>query len=129
VLSLNALPSTIIEWTVISSYFLAVLINILILSWFDLESDRNDGQQSFAIICGARTTRLMINVLFLVQSILLMGIAYILGNQVLLLLMMNGVLFYVSIKAEALKRNDNFRLLSDAIFLLPLLDLFLRRIF
>jgi hypothetical protein len=129
VLSLIGFPTAASEWFIISSFFLTVLINILLFSWFDFDADTRDGHQSFATVFGFTKTQRFISMLFVAQGLFQIAIAYLAGYQVFLLLSMNSILLLIFCKANSFRGNENFRLLGDAIFFFPLADLFLRRIF
>lgn len=127
---LNSIPAITSEWSVILSFFLTALINILLFSWFDHDADVCDGQQSFAIVFGRRHTQQFIKMLFIIQVILQPVIIYWSETpSAILLLSMNGVLLFISYNAARLKKNDTFRLAGDAVFFFPAVALFLRWIF
>lgn len=103
--------------------FLVALLNLLIFSWFEIETDREDGYPSFAGHFGARPTRKVIMILFIVQFLipLVSWIAGVFSSYQLILLSMTLVLGIIFLLPEYFGKSDRYRLLGDAIFLLPVL--------
>jgi len=128
ILSWTHLTPSVDEGVVVTSFFVTVWINVLLFSWFDRDADTLDGHRSFATIFGLRKTYWFIHGLFILQVILLGIVAYYSLAQMLVLLVMNSTLFFLFVKEKVFSKNENFRLVGDAIFLFPLIDFLLGRI-
>jgi hypothetical protein len=107
------------------SFFLLALINLLLFSLFDKTNDEKDKRQSFVTLFGERTTRRIIIVLSSVNMLLLFYLFF-KWNQMLVVVipfLMNTALIIIMIFNRWFEKNGRYRLLGDAIFLLPLLYL------
>jgi 4-hydroxybenzoate polyprenyltransferase len=109
------------DWILIAILFFTALINLLIFSWYETESDKQDGYNSFSIKFGTEFTRKLVTGLFIIQVLLLIVQGIISGEllPVLLLFVMNGTLFILFKSPENFKKVEKYRLWGDAIFLLP----------
>lgn len=104
-------------------FFLIALTNLLLFSWFDYAPDQRDNHNSFARSFGEKETRLVIRVILVVNAVMtvIQVIAFpvsILAEAVLT--GMNIVLFVIFMNKPYFERDDRYRLVGDAIFLLPL---------
>ncbi len=122
VLSLHTPPlSTSLIFLMIAFVFTA-LINLILFSLFDWERDRNDMQASLVTFFGKQNSKRGLNVLFLVQGLLLIGLllrtAY--KTETLILGSMNIVLAILLRAPDWFKKEDTYRLAGDFIFLFPL---------
>lgn len=105
---------------VIVCFFLTALINILMFSWFDFESDVRDGNNSFAVKFGKTFTKRFISILFVLQVALLLALSS--GGDFTTLLMfatMNGILYLIFAASSRFNRLEYYRLAGDAVFLIP----------
>lgn len=106
-------------------FALLALINLLVLSWFDYDSDLQDGQYSFATVLSKSTTRKVIFVL-IGLNFAATGCLFILAFEsavVFIMLAMNTVLLLTFLFANSTDRNNTYRLFGDGVFLLPMVYL------
>lgn len=106
-------------------FALLALINLLVLSWFDYDSDLQDRQPSFATVLGKATTR---KVTFMLIGANFAGTGCLFALEfepavVFILLAMNVVLLLTFLFARTGDRNNTYRLFGDGVFLLPLVYL------
>jgi hypothetical protein len=105
------------------SFFLLALINLLLFSLFDKTNDEKDKRQSFVTLFGERNTRRIITILSGVNMLLLFYLFY-KWNQMLVVVipfLMSTALIIIIAFYRWFEKNSRYRLLGDAIFLLPLL--------
>ena len=105
--------------------FVSIPAFLILFSWFDIENDRADGQSSIATILGNSATGKLLGFLCFIQLGLLlyafsMGIY---GSYLLVFAMMLIILFSLFIKSDWSSIKDKYRILGDAVFLIPLLHL------
>jgi 4-hydroxybenzoate polyprenyltransferase len=101
------------------------LINLLLFSLFDKKDDEKDKRQSFVTLSGERATRWIIIVLSS-ANMLLLSYLFFKWNETLVVIipfLMNTALIIIMIFNRWFEKNSRYRLLGDAIFLLPLLYL------
>ena len=103
------------------SFFILVVLNLLIFSWFERESDHHEGQPSFAVRLGSDNTKRIIILFFGLLAILLAVTIYI--NQVygFILLTMGTALAIIFLFPSYFKSHDRYRIIGDGIFILPIL--------
>jgi len=113
------------HYLIIIQFGIIAWINLLMFSWFDHAFDQQDSQNSFVTIFGKRITRLCLIGLITVNFCLAFIQASVYGVTlpVSILLLMNTTLLLVFMFRNRLAKNDLYRLLGDAVFLLPLLFL------
>lgn len=119
-LSLETSGISIHHGIVILCFFLTALINVLMFSWFDYESDLRDGNNSFPVKFGKAFTRKFIITLFALQFMLLLALSF--GGDVrtlLLFVFMNGMLCLIFSASSGFNRMEYYRLAGDAVFLIP----------
>jgi hypothetical protein len=112
---------TIVHYLFFLTFLFAALINLLLFSWFDRTRDKVDGRTSFVTHLGEDIT---VNVLYTLV-ILNVAIAAYLGiassNQagatvpLAMTLILAGILHF----RDWFAIGDRYRLLGDAVFLLP----------
>jgi hypothetical protein len=96
-------------------------INLLLFSWFDQQYDQRDEQHSFVTVLGGRTTVTvlyglwMFNYLLTIAQIILSTVT----PPVIILFIMNTGLFLIFIFRKSVQQNDVYRLLGDAVFIVP----------
>lgn len=102
-------------------FFITVLINLILFSWFDFEMDKHSGQYSVMTLFGKRTGEYAIVILSLLQLMLFTYIFHEHSGSVewFVLLMMNVMLIAIFLFRFRLKSNDLYRLLGDSIFYFP----------
>jgi hypothetical protein len=98
---------------VMLSFFLVVLTNLILFSWYDYDLDKGENTKSFAGAVGHNNTVRILVVLFLLQCI----ISAI--SQSILFLLMELVMVPLFVWPTLFSKNERFRLVGDAIFLLP----------
>jgi hypothetical protein len=105
----------------IVQFVVLALANLFVFSWFDRELDQQDRQHSFVTVVGERATRVIIWLLIILE-VLLALINVFLGEYKmapLLLGMMGLMLITIFVFRESLSKNDYYRLLGDAVFVVP----------
>lgn len=124
-LSLTREDVNLMHYLIIFHFAILALINLLLFSWFDRELDQQDRQHSFVTIVGERITTIIIWLLIVVQSLLMLVQIYQGQNdRAAILLGMMGLLFVVIIIFnKPLGKNDYYRFLGDAVFIVPILYL------
>lgn len=113
-------------YLLIAQFFIVALINLLLFSRFEYETDKRSGYSSFATTYGAKvTTRLVWMLCFGSFSITAwMLIQNLYTVTTLIFLFMTFVLMVISLFPTYFSVNSRYRLLGDAVFFLPLLGLF-----
>ena len=113
---------------IIGEFMLTALLNLLLFSWFDRDNDREDKRESFVTLAGERGSKGFVVALFLLNSVLMISTAFYIptmtGN-IAILMLMNGILAFMLIRPNYFQPNDRFRILGDAVFLLPIIYLLL----
>lgn len=106
---------------IVVSFFITAWINLFLFAWFDHNIDKIHGYTSFSVQFGKYLTMLLLRGLFFIQVALIGTIA--LHNQMisaaLMLFMMNAILFLLFVRPANTFLQDNYRLLGDAVFLIP----------
>ena len=110
----------------ILQFVILALINLLLFSWFDRKVDKQDNQHSFVTIVGDhRTTNV---IWFLIGMEIFLTIvqirAGVLEVPALLFGCMSLALLLILGFRHKLAENDYYRLLGDAVFIIPALYLF-----
>ncbi|HEY5692651.1 MAG TPA: hypothetical protein VIS49_14440 [Cyclobacteriaceae bacterium] len=108
-------------------FFNTALINLILFSWFDIENDKADKQPSIATILGNPTTVILVSAFCFIQLGLLL-FAFSLGSYnsyLLVFALMLTILFALFIKSDWFGMSDKYRIMGDAVFLIPLLHLLL----
>lgn len=128
VLSLVGWQTSMKHPVIIAAFFITAWINLLLFAWFDHDADKQHGYTSFSVQFGKYLTMQFLCGLFFVQAMLIVAIAII--NQMIpeafMLFVMNAILFLLFIRAEKAVLHDQYRLLGDAVFLIPALFLLIR---
>jgi 4-hydroxybenzoate polyprenyltransferase len=111
------------HYLLIIQFAMVAWLNLLIFSWFDREGDEKDKQTSFVTMLGERITRA--SIWCLIGGIFLVSVFSIYYSEmkpaVLIVATMGLVLAFIFVFRESFARHDYYRLLGDAVFLLPLL--------
>lgn len=123
-LSVKNGPISETELLLILQFALTALINLLIFSWFDKRRDERDNHISFTTVFGEQVTKKIV-VLLLVVNLLLSAKLMIAGTveATLVILTMNAILLIIFWIKKYFETEDRYRLLGDAIFLIPLIYL------
>lgn len=114
-----------LQYLLIVQFAALALINLLLFSWFDRELDQQNRQHSFVTIVGDRTTRIVIWFLICIQ-ILLTSMQLYFGHYngpAILLGSMGLALSVIFILRKSLEEQDYYRILGDAVFMIPILYL------
>lgn len=108
--------------------FLVVLFNLLMFSWFDQSLDEANGWSSFATHFGQRTTKRILVSIFLAQLLVYLINLYLVDFRIVpaVLLVMNAILLVIFFRPHYFSVLDRYRLLGDAVFLLPVITMALR---
>lgn len=108
----------------IIQFVLTALINLLLFSLFDKKIDEQDRQSSYATVMGERTTKISLIILFLIQIVLTAKLLFLgIEKSVFIFLAMNIVLLFIFLRKEYFQIGDRYRLLGDAVFLLPIIQI------
>lgn len=108
--------------------FLVVIFNLLMFSWFDQSLDKANGWPSFAIYFGQKTTKWMLIGIFIAQVMVYLINLYIADFKAVpaILLVMNVILSVIFFRPRYFSILERYRLLGDAVFLLPVIIIALR---
>lgn len=121
--SLSNYPVSAFEGLLMMQFAITAFCNLLLFSLFDLQDDLRDKHSSFVTVMGERKTRLILAVLFCLNAALigfqLLEFRGSIGASVVMLTM-NGVLFLIFVFPKFFRANRIYRLLGDAIFLVPI---------
>ena len=109
----------------IGAFGLTVLLNLVLFAYYDHSHDIREKHVSLATLIGIQNTKHLIELLFFIQMILL---SVLLSHavelySVMTIILMNLVLMTLFFYKESFEKNNNFRLIGDAIFLFPVLYL------
>jgi hypothetical protein len=115
-------PLSTLEMLLMLQFTLTALINLLLFTWFDRERDLKDKHQSFTTIFGEKATLNILAVLFILNASVT---AIFFKNDYLMpaviMAMMNMVLLLILLNRKHFEVDDRYRMLGDAVFLLPLI--------
>jgi len=114
-------------YLLIAQLFIVALSNLLLFSWFEYETDQQDGHSSIAIRWGKKTTA---NFLLLLSAVNLFITLYLATQNpyfipTILFLLMTLVLIVIFKFHSYFNLNSRYRLLGDAVFFIPLAGIFL----
>jgi len=95
--------------------------NLVLFSWFDHVFDERDEQNSFVTMMGKRATGFFLYGLFGVNFLITaIQVASVMTSiPVIILCSMNIILFLIFIFRDSLAKYDLYRLIGDAVFLIP----------
>lgn len=106
-------------------YFLIAFINLVLFAFIERASDMQDGHPSIAIALGEKKTARLLKGSFAVVAMLNL-ILFVLTRDfklVLIMISMAALLYVIYQRSRTFNYNDWYRLLGDAVFLLPVLYL------
>lgn len=123
--SVNSGIASAYQLLLIAQFAMTALINLFLFSWFGLHQDEKDNHSSYATVMGYSATKYSIAILFFVQFFVSviqfeLGIYFL---PVIILLLMNLLLLIIFSQRSFFEIHDRYRLLGDAVFLLPLIYL------
>lgn len=103
-------------------FFLIAITNLIIFSWYEKENDLRDKQKSVATLVDEGTIRFMLNGLFVTAFSISL---YLFSQQVyrfmsLVFITMTIVLLLIFRYTKFFASNDYYRLVGDAVFLIPI---------
>ena len=105
-------------------FFLTALINVIMFAWFDHALDIRDGNNSFSTEFGKDFTQKLLIMLFMLQVIfLIILIVFKSFSPFIIFVSMNSILYLLLIRSTQFNRAEYYRLLGEAIFLIPALFL------
>jgi 4-hydroxybenzoate polyprenyltransferase len=106
---------------VIIQFFLIALLNLLVYSWYDADTDRKDGLRSIVTYFDASVTkRLIVTLMILTFILIASSIAFFEFSliQLTMLLMLTSMLMITKWKKK-LQQHDLYRIAGDAVFFIP----------
>jgi len=116
------------HYLLIIQFLIAALANLIMFSWFDRELDQQDKRYSFVTKAGEVATRRVVwSLLLLIIALTLIQIVR--GELLvpsLIIGCMGLILLLIFVFRESLSKKDYYRLLGDAVFLLPVIYLLLK---
>jgi hypothetical protein len=125
-LSLMEKPLGSMQMVLMLAFMLTALINLLLFTWFDRVRDQQDKHQSFTTIFGEKATQTILSILFILNaSLTAIQIKNDYIKPAIILLLMNLVLLFILLNKKYFSVHDRYRLLGDAVFLLPLIYFFI----
>jgi len=101
-------------------------INLLLFSWIDKPRDEKDKHHSFATTFGLTVTqRVLVFLFFIVANLTVIQFAMfpLYRIKTLILSLMAMFLLLIFLKKDFFEKEDRYRLLGDAVFLLPIIYL------
>lgn len=120
--SVKTSEATGLQLILITHFALTALINLLLFSWFDKMQDEQDRHSSFATVMGEEITKKSLVLLFFVQALLFSTVLFTAqGRAAIVLMLMNVLLLLIFVRRKYFEINDRYRLLGDAVFLLPII--------
>ncbi len=111
------------HWMSIVLLFLIALGNLILFSWFELNQDQKEGFTSLVQTLGTKRTKTILEVVF-IANILGALIMYQFGGTLTLaifFLLAGAINFCISKYKNFFEQHDRYRIIGDAVFLLPIL--------
>lgn len=108
-------------------FFSTALLNLLLFSWFDYEKDSKDHRESFVTARGVDHAKKILVILFIINGILpifLIAFYTAFAFASIVIFVMNLILALLFFNKAFFDVNDRYRIIGDAIFLLPLIHFF-----
>tara|TARA_Y100000031_G_C8248303_1_gene399266 strand:- start:2594 stop:3484 length:891 start_codon:yes stop_codon:yes gene_type:complete len=111
---------------VISSIFVLVWFEGIMISWFDYDNDIKDGHTSFTVIIGRRNTRRFLIVAHMLLEIMIITALILISDKIafyslLIALIMNLLLGLIIMFPHRVSKNNYYRLLGEVVFFLPVM--------
>ena len=114
----------------ILQFGITVWINLLLFSWIDKPRDEKDKHHSFATTFGFKITQRVLLFLFAIVAFLAV-IQWAMFSfdtmATLTILFMDTLLLLIFIKNDYFEKEDRYRLLGDAVFVLPIIYIVLTK--
>lgn len=109
------------DMMLIGQFFMVALMNLLLFSWFDFPKDQVQGTRSGVLVLGRSRTAVFLWLLFGLNSVILIVAASDLHFFLLWCIALGNMILFI-FPREVAERED-FRLIGDGLFLLPVLSL------
>ena len=121
-MSLTRMVLSVDEIILISFFTLTAFINLILFSWYDWKQDIRDNHPSLVTFFGRKKVKKFLAILFLLQAAFSVDLILVSSYRIeaLILVMMNLPLLILFLFPEKFMRGDFYRLIGDAVFLLPL---------
>lgn len=108
-----------IHYLIFGKFFMTALMNLLLFSLFDYQEDQHQKQHSFVTWFGPGSTRGGIVLLALLNIASGFRVWAFDARVAIVFILMNLVLLVVLLFGRALVTNNYYRILGDAVFLIP----------
>lgn len=121
-MSLTALTFSLVEGILIASFILTAFINLILFSWYGWNDDVTDNHSSLVTTLGRSRVKKILIILFLGQAIFL-GCLFLISpyqSETLIFVAMNLILMILFLSPKKFSVDDNYRLIGDIVFLIPL---------
>ena len=108
----------------VAQFVLTALLNLILFSWFDRQNDLHDKRDSIVTVTGEKGAKRFLEAVFLLNIVLLVGSVIYVPNmidEVAVLFFMNAILIFIFVRSQYFETSDRFRLIGDAVFLLPII--------
>ncbi len=117
---------TFLQLQFIVQFGLVVLTNLLLFSWFDWLHDQHDRHHSFTTTFGEQITSKVL-LFLIVANAVLTGAQFLFfplhPMYVFTIILMQLILLIIFFNQRFFENNDRYRILGDAVFLLPIMDI------
>ncbi|MCI4670184.1 MAG: hypothetical protein MRZ79_18755 [Bacteroidia bacterium] len=117
-------------WLIFGQFFLLAMMNLLIFSSYEANTDELDGHTSLALAMGKKRIHILVRALL--GIIILTGICLLIWQNKLdtiaiqlVFLAMGCLLLWINEKPEFFRINERYRFLGDGVFFIPFTLLFL----
>jgi hypothetical protein len=110
------------SFSLLISFALVALINLLLFSWFSVEEDRIDGISSLTTLVGTKVLRFVFPVLLVIQFLLAIEAAF--NPAFLILYVMSLMLVSTFAFPDFFRKHDRYRM-GDAVFFVAVIYLLL----
>lgn len=117
------------ELLLMAQYFLLALTNVLLISWYEYDTDLADGHQSFVITVGLTTGIRSIHFCMAIFYITMLTVFFALPDfqealpYQFVLLLMGISLHMIAVKQEFFAADERYRWAADAVFCYPVIYL------
>jgi 4-hydroxybenzoate polyprenyltransferase len=119
--SVTVTPMQVGDWPVslIIQFFFTALLNLFIFAWYDRHHDTADQLSSFVLKFGEGKSRFVIGALYGMNLLLTILSGFEHGSNIVLA--MNVILLVLYLKADFFVKDERFRFIGDAVFIMPIL--------
>ncbi|PZR38614.1 MAG: hypothetical protein DI538_09220 [Azospira oryzae] len=123
-LSFRQASLTSADQLMIVQFVLIALINLILFSWMDYESDLKDRHRSLITYVSKAWGSVILIVLFMVTALCHFKTMYVHQAETLIFISMTFILLILFLFHRYFKKEERFRFIGDAIFFLPAIALF-----